>query len=58
MEKTGNGDFYKIMMGQQEMIAVQDILALIKKTKTFVENRERAGHIKVKGQSENASLTR
>ena len=40
------------MMGQQEMIAVQDILALIKKTKTFVENRERAGHIKVKGPAD------
>ncbi|MBD5458868.1 MAG: inositol monophosphatase [Lachnospiraceae bacterium] len=33
-------------------MAVQDILALIKKTKTFVENRERAGHIKVKGPAD------
>lgn len=39
-------------MERQEIIAVQDILALIKKTKTFVENRERASHIKVKGPAD------
>ena len=28
---------------------IQEIIALVKTTKTFVDNRERAGHIKVKG---------
>ena len=28
---------------------IQEIIALVKKTKSFVDNRERAGHIKVKG---------
>lgn len=28
---------------------IQEIIALVKKTKFFVDNRERAGHIKVKG---------
>jgi len=31
---------------------MQEIIALMKKTKTFVENRERAGHIKVKGPAD------
>lgn len=31
---------------------LQEIITLIKKTKTFVENRERAAHIKVKGPAE------
>ncbi|MCM1174579.1 MAG: inositol monophosphatase [Blautia sp.] len=33
-------------------MAVQEIIGLVKKTKTFVENRERAGHIKVKGPAD------
>ncbi len=33
----------------QETFALQEIIELVKKTKTFVQNRERAGHIKVKG---------
>lgn len=36
----------------QEDIAMQELLTLIQKTKTFVENRERAGHIKVKGPAD------
>lgn len=36
----------------QDKIAVQEIIALVKRTKTFVENRERAGHIKVKGPAD------
>lgn len=39
-------------MEQRELIAVQDVLALVKRTKTFVENREMAGHIKVKGPAD------
>ena len=31
---------------------VQEIIALVKKTKAFVGNRERAGHIKVKGPAD------
>ena len=42
----------KEMTVPQNMIAMQDILALVKRTKTFVENRERAGHIKVKGPAD------
>ncbi|MBD5449268.1 MAG: inositol monophosphatase [Lachnospiraceae bacterium] len=33
-------------------MAVQAVLALVKRTKTFVENREMAGHIKVKGPAD------
>ena len=33
-------------------IAVQDVIELVKRTKTFVENRERASHIKVKGPAD------
>lgn len=36
----------------QNMIAIQDILALVRQTKNFVENRERASHIKVKGPAD------
>ena len=39
-------------MGEKESIAVQDIITLIKRTKTFVENREMAGHVKVKGPAD------
>ena len=39
-------------MEQRELIAVQAVLALVKRTKTFVENREMAGHIKVKGPAD------
>ena len=31
---------------------IQEIIALVKKTKTLVDNRERAGHIKVKGPAD------
>lgn len=31
---------------------IQDIIALMKQTKTFVENREMAGHVKVKGPAD------
>ncbi|MDE6214480.1 MAG: inositol monophosphatase [Lachnospiraceae bacterium] len=31
---------------------IQEIIALVKKTKAFVRNRERAGHIKVKGPAD------
>lgn len=31
---------------------LQEIIALVKRTKTFVENRERANHIKVKGPAD------
>lgn len=31
---------------------LQDIIALVKETKAFVENRERAGHIKTKGRAD------
>ena len=31
---------------------IQEIIALVKKTKSFVDNRERAGHIKVKGPAD------
>ena len=31
---------------------IQKIIALVKKTKSFVDNRERAGHIKVKGPAD------
>ena len=31
---------------------IQEIIALVKTTKTFVDNRERAGHIKVKGPAD------
>lgn len=33
-------------------IAVQDVIELLKRTKTFVENRERVSHIKVKGPAD------
>lgn len=36
----------------QSSIAVQDVIELVKHTKTFVENRERASHIKVKGPAD------
>ncbi len=36
----------------QDTLAIQDILALVKRTKTFVENREMANHIKVKGPAD------
>ncbi len=39
-------------MELQELIAMQDIIALLKRTKPFVENRERASHIKVKGPAD------
>ena len=39
-------------MEQRELIAVQAVLALVKRTKTFVENREMAGQIKVKGPAD------
>ena len=39
-------------MELKESIAVQDIITLIKRTKTFVENREMAGHVKVKGPAD------
>lgn len=42
----------KGMTALQNMIAMQDILVLVKRTKPFVENRERAGHIKVKGPAD------
>lgn len=31
---------------------IQEIIALVKETKAFVENRERAGHIKTKGRAD------
>ncbi|MCM1253379.1 MAG: inositol monophosphatase [Clostridium sp.] len=31
---------------------IQDVLALVQQTKTFVENRERAAHVKVKGPAD------
>ncbi len=31
---------------------IQEIIGLVKKTKDFVENRERAGHIKTKGRAD------
>lgn len=31
---------------------IQELIALVKKTKSFVDNRERAGHIKVKGPAD------
>ena len=37
------------MGGNMEL---QEIIALVKRTKTFVENRERANHIKVKGPAD------
>lgn len=40
------------MMGSQYDFTIQDIIALVKRTKSFVENRERAGHIKVKGPAD------
>lgn len=43
------GDY---VMELKDVIVVQDILALIKKTKNFVENREMASHIKVKGPAD------
>lgn len=36
----------------KETISIQEIIALVKQTKTFVENRERAGHIQVKGPAD------
>lgn len=36
----------------QDIVAMQDILALVKRTKSFVQNRERAAHIKVKGPAD------
>jgi len=40
------------MTKMQDMIAVQDILALVGRTKKFVEDREMAGHIRVKGPAD------
>lgn len=31
---------------------IQEIIALVKRTRDFVENRERAGHVKIKGRSD------
>lgn len=31
---------------------IQEIISLVKKTRTYVENRERAGHIKTKGRAD------
>lgn len=39
-------------MEVKDKIAMEDILELIKRTKTFIENRERAAHIKVKGPAD------
>ncbi|MCM1121633.1 MAG: inositol monophosphatase [Eubacterium sp.] len=39
----------KELTAVQDTVMVPDILALVKRTKTFVENREMANHIKVKG---------
>lgn len=39
-------------MELQEIIEVEDIIALLKSTKPFVENRELAGDIKVKGPAD------
>ncbi len=36
----------------KEKIAMEDVLELIKRTKAFIENRERAAHIKVKGPAD------
>ena len=40
------------IIGAQNIIAVQDIITLVKRTKAFVENREMASHIKVKGPAD------
>lgn len=42
----------KDMMASQYDFTVQDIIALVKQTKSFVENREMAEHIKVKGPAD------
>lgn len=39
-------------MEVKKMIAMEDVLELIKRTKSFIENRERAAHIKVKGPAD------
>lgn len=39
-------DGWERMENKMEM---QEIIALVKETKAFVDNRERAGHVKVKG---------
>ena len=39
-------------MKHNDHIAIQDIIALIKRTKSFVENREMAEHIQVKGPAD------
>lgn len=39
-------------MDLHEIIVMQDIIELLKRTKPFVENRERASHIKVKGPAD------
>ena len=39
-------------MKLQETIAIQDVITLVKRTKTFVEKREMAEHIKVKGPAD------
>ena len=39
-------------MELKEIIAVQDVITLIRGTKTFVEDREMAGHVKVKGPAD------
>lgn len=31
---------------------IQEIIALVKRTRAFVENREKAGHIKTKGRAD------
>lgn len=36
----------------KEKIAMENVLELIKRTKAFIENRERAAHIKVKGPAD------
>lgn len=42
----------KDMIAMQHNFTIQDLIALVKKTKSFVENREMAGHIKVKGPAD------
>ena len=39
-------------MKLQEIIELQELIALLKRTKPFVENRELAGHIEVKGPAD------
>ena len=39
-------------MEVKDKIVMEDVLELIKRTKSFIENRERAAHIKVKGPAD------